>query len=351
MQPQGQTLHAILRAGVLAPSADNRHRLRFDVADGVVHLVGTDVSTWPGQPHRQMLALLALGAVIENMALRSAQFGLAMKVTHWPACQQLDCVAELHWEASTLHADPLALAIESRHTNRRFYQRSALPPSTINALSTAAASSPGAQVRWLDTGRTRTLALRALRIAETERFRRQSLHQELFEAVRFDVGWQDSAEEGLPPATLQIERPMRGPFSLLRRWPLMRAACGLGAHHLLGLRAAYFPCAVAPHIGLMLAGATSERLAAVQAGRSFQRLWLAAAQAGLALQPMAAATALVRQAPGAGWVSAESKAELARVLHLLCPEPQLHAYLLFRLGRAQPPAAMTTRPALEHYLG
>lgn len=351
MRPAQPVLHRILGAGVLAPSADNRHRLQFQVTDAAVHLIGTDASTWPSQPHRQMLALLALGGVIENMALRSRQLGLVMKVSHWPDMQRPGHVAELSWDASPLPADPLALAIESRHTNRRFYQRSALPASTLSDLSAAAAASPGALVRWLDAGRERDLALRALRIAETERFRRQCLHQELFEAVRFDVGWQSSADEGLPPATLQIERPMRGPFSLLRHWPLMRTACSLGAHHMLGLRAAYLPCALAPHIGLMLAGATSERWATVQAGRAFQRLWLAAAQAGLALQPMAAATALARQAPGAGWVSATAKTELGRVLQRLCPEPELQAYMFFRLGRARAPTAVTTRHALEHYLG
>lgn len=351
MRPALPALHRILGAGVLAPSADNRHRLHFERADGVVHLIGTDAPTWPSQPHRQMLALLALGAVIENMALRSGQLGFMMKVNYWPDIQRTDHVAELRWDECDLPADPLALAIESRHTNRRFYQRGALPASTLNALSAAAAASPGALVRWLDAGHERNLSLRALRIAETERFRRQSLHQELFEAVRFDVGWQRSADEGLPPATLQIERPMRGPFSLLRHWPLMRVACSLGAHHMLGLRAAYLPCALAPHIGLMLAGATSAPLATLQAGRAFQRLWLAAAQAGLALQAMAAATALVRQAPGAGWVSASAKAELGRVLQLLCPEPELQAYMFFRLGRARAPTVVTTRRALEHYLG
>jgi hypothetical protein len=259
-------------------------------------------------------------------------------------------VADLRWTDAVAQPDPLAQAIAQRHTNRRFYRRTALSAQTLADLSAAAAAAPGAQVRWLDGGDDRRLALRALRIAETERFRRRALHQELFGAVRFDIGWQRSADDGLPPAALQIERPMRGMFSLLRHWPLMRVANTLGAHHLLGLRAAYLPCALAPHLGLILAGAPSEALAAVLAGRSFQRLWLAATAAGLALQPMAAATALVRQAAGAGWVGAAPKAELARLLQRLGPDAALQPFLFFRLGHAPAPTAVSTRRPLARYI-
>jgi hypothetical protein len=306
--PEWQALQRILGAGLMAPSADNRHALRFQIDDDTVRLLSTDAATWPAQPHRRMLALLSCGAVIENMALRSAELGLALTADLWPDAARQDHVADLRWVDALAQPDRLAQAIALRHTNRRFYRRTALSAQTLAELSAAAAAAPGAQVRWLDNGADRSLALRAPRIAETERFRRRALHQKLFDAVRFDIGWQRSTDEGLPPAALQIERPMRGMFSLLRHWPLMRVANALGAHHLLGLRAAYLPCALAPHLGLMLAGAPSEPLAAVQAGRSFQRLWLAAAAAGL--QP----------------------------------------YLYFRLGHAPAPTLVSKRLPLDRYI-
>lgn len=340
----------ILGAGLLAPSADNRHTLRLQVGDDAVRLLSTDAASWPAQPHRQMLALLSYGAVIENMALRSAELGLTMTAELWPdaACQ--DRVADLRWVAAPVQTDPLAQAIATRHTNRRFYRRTAVPAQTLRDLSAAAATVPGAQVRWLDDNTERRTALRALRIAETERFRRRALHQELFAAVRFDIGWQRTTDEGLPPGALQVEWPMRGMFSLLRHWPVMRVVNAFGAHHLLGLRAAYLPCALAPQLGLMLAGAASDASAAVHAGRSFQRLWLAATAAGLALQPMAAAAALARQSAGAGWVGAGPQAELKRLLPRLCGGSGLQPYLLFRLGYAEAPTVVSARPTLEGYV-
>ena len=86
---------------------------------------------------------------------------------------------------------------------------------------------------------------------------------------------------------------MRAPCAALRYWPVMRGMSWLGAHHALGLRAGYLPAALSPHIGLVLAeeGDGDVPAAALNAGRAMQRVWLAAQAQGLALPPMAAATA------------------------------------------------------------
>lgn len=57
----------------------------------------------------------------------------------------------------------------------------------------------------------------------------------------------------------------------------------------------YLPAALAPHIGLVLAeeGHGNVPAAALNAGRTMERVWLAAQAQGLALQPMAAATVLL----------------------------------------------------------
>lgn len=350
MQPPPDQLHRILDAGIRAPSAENKHDLRFQRVGDSVRLLATDHASWAAQPHRQMLALLSYGAVIENIRLRSAELGQDVTVEWLPEANHPDVIADFRWSPNAAPPDPLCRAIERRHTNRRFYARAALPAETLARLSAAADAVPGAGLLWLDDAPSRGLALTAIRIAETERFRRRALHTELFSAVRFEIGWQRSSDEWLPPAALQIEAPMRLPFAALRHWPLMRALDGLGAHHALGLRAGYLPCALAPHIGLILAKGQREDLGNLKAGRAFQRVWLAAAAEELALQPMAAATALSVQIPGGGWVSAAVKVRLQQLLGALCEGQEAQPYMLFRLGRAEAPTAVTRRLPLAKYL-
>lgn len=349
MLPTADHLRRILEAGLCAPSAENKHYLRFQTRGDTVRLLATDTASWAELPHRRMLALLSYGAVIENISLRSLQCGYALRALLSPDLDQPERIADLHWTASSAPPDPLCNAIEQRHTNRCFYRRAPLPEQTRDGLTAATAAIPGARLLWLDDPGSRRLALRAIHVAEAERFRRRELHQELFGAVRFEAGWTDTVDEWLAPAALEVERPMRRAFASLRHWPLMRAATWLGVHQALGFRAGYLPCALSPHIGLVLARGSGDAPANLDAGRALERLWLKAASDGLALQPMAAATALIRQRPGKGWVSMAAKSHLEQLLRALHRDVDAQPYMLFRLGRARAPSAVSGRRPLEHY--
>lgn len=348
--PLPDALRRILESGVLAPSAENRHYLVFKCNDESVDLMATDLASWATLPHRQMLALLSYGAVVQNIALRSADLGYSL-TAEWASDMLLTGrIARLRWNVSAAAADPLCHAIEGRHTNRRFYRRAALPAHTLTRLSAAASSVPGARLLWLADPAERRHALQAIRLAETERFRRRALHDELFGAVRFELGWKQTADEWLPPGALEVEPFMRAGFALLRRWQAMRAATRFGLHHVLGLRAGYLPCALAPHLGLVLAEESTETQANLHAGSAFQRVWLAATAEGVAMQPMAAVTALMRQPAGGDWVDAGVQAQLARLTQPFCRTPGERPYLFFRAGQADPPSVTASRLPLHHYL-
>jgi hypothetical protein len=352
MTPAADTLRELLAAGLLAPSAENRHDLRFVLEHDQVGLVPTDRASWSAAPHREMLTLMSFGAIVENIALVSPRHGLTLEPEL--ALQAPDgAVVQLRWRERPKSAgavDPLADAIALRHTNRRFYQRAPVESTTLAALSRAAERGDGGSVHWLVQADERRRALRAIRLAETERFKRRALHAELFGAVRFEAGWQGTLPEWLAPATLEVEPPARPMFSAMRQWPAVRAAAWVGAPWMLGMRAGYLPAALSPHLGVVLARGADAATAAFDAGRAFQRLWLAAAGAGLALQPMAAATALTRQHAGGDWVSAPVQRELKRLLDTLGPGEGAQPFMLFRLGRARAPSAVAGRRPLGDYL-
>ena len=343
-------LRAMLHAGLQAPSAENQHFLRFELGTDDVRLVSTDTSTWNALPHRRVLALIAYGAVVENISLRAGRLGLVQHTRCFPDPKRPDVIVQMHWEPSPGQGDALADGIDQRHTNRRFYRREPAAPAALQRLADAAAGASGTCLRWLAAPADRSLALRTMRLAESERFCRKALHEELFSAIRFDAGWKRSTDQGLPPGALEIEPPSRAAFAALRHWPLMRGCAALGMHHVLGLRAADLPCRFAPHIGIVCCRADDAPRAAFEAGRALQRAWLAATLEGLAFQPMAAAVALAHQRPGNGWVSAAAQQRIRDGLVQLAGGRNDLPFMLFRLGRAVAPTVATQRPPLDRFI-
>lgn len=351
MRPDHASLREILTAGIQAPSAENRHYFRYIVAADRVRLVATDQAAWAALPHRRALTHMAFGAVIENIALKSLESGHLVEVDLRADSEAPELIATLRWSsAATSAPDPLSRSISTRHTNRRLYRRDKVDTATLHQLREAALKIEGVDLRWLDEPALRNPALKAARLAETERFRRAALHAELFGAVRFDVGWHRTVDEWLPPAALEVEPPARSVFAMLRNWRVMRVANVFGAHQALGVRAGLLPCATAPHLGLVLAAATADRTSDIDAGRGFQRLWLAADKAGLALQPMAASTALAIQTPGNGWVAADTQARLQALLQAMRGDSRGVPRMLFRLGHADAPSEVASRKSLDFYL-
>jgi hypothetical protein len=334
-------LRAIAESGVLAPSADNRHPVGFELRPTGLDLRIADPVAISGAPHRTILTLLSVGAMVENMLIRARSLGLAADARLAPDAASPAPIAALDWHEDEASDVDLAGAIAARHTNRRFFHGPPADPRQLRALEDEAERG-GARVMWLDGAELRRRALALVWRAESERFRQRSLHEELFSAIRLDVGWRRSCDEALPPGALEIEPPLRRAFAALRHWPLVRALARLGIHRALGLRAGYLPCRLAPHVGIVVTP-LSPRAGAVAVGRAFQRLWLRATLEGLALQPLAASVVLPFHEPDSTF---------ARTLRDGWREivPDATPLMLFRLGHAPAPSLRAGRKSVDAYL-
>jgi hypothetical protein len=322
---------SIIEAGILAPSADNHHLLRFRIGEGGVELWGSaELGAAPF--HRRVLALISLGAVVENMVLRAASLGLRTEEV-WPAeAASARPLAELRLGPAQARASELEAAIPQRHTNRRvFYRGPALSAEQRRQMDEDVQSVAGVRLLWLDAPEARRPALDLVTLAEAERFRSRSLHEDLFSGIRFDVGWRASATEGLPPGALEIEPPMRPMFKALRHWGWMRVLAALGVHRLIGLRAAYAPCRAAPHL-CALATTLHLEHGPIAVGRALERVWLRATHFGLAFQPLAASTLLALE--GYQDVDERVRRRLTEGWARICPDAL--PLMVFRMGHAPP---------------
>ena len=332
-------IQALAAALVAAPSADNRHVVRMEVTAGTLRLLATpDFLNAPSS--RRVLGLLSVGAVTENLILRARRLGLQLE-PRWHAFGVAGPVlADFTCHRVPAVENPLEGAIDLRHTNRRLrFGGPKLTPMAQAQLSAECAVLPGTHLLFLDEPELRRGVLRLVRWAETERFRNHELHREMFDSIRFDVGWHRTATEGLSPGSLELPVLERPAFSLLRHWKVQRALNLAGAHHFIGFRAADLPCRVAPHLCAISAEGDLEA-AAVSAGRLLQRVWLRATLMGLSFQVFAASA--IYALNGSTAVPTHLRRRLASGWQDL--EVRGKPFIVFRMGHAKAASLRAGRP-------
>lgn len=336
---------SLTAAALAAPSADNKHVFRLESCAEGMRILATE-DFLQARDSRRVLGLISLGAVFQNLQIRAAGLGLRLE-----AAWDLDggggsrLIAILSASAMAAASDPLEPAIAVRHSNRRLrFRGPALSQSEQRQFAIESASVDATDVVWLDTPTLRTRSLRLIREAESERFRNEELHRELFDSIRFDVGWRASASEGLPVGALELPVFERPAFVALRKWPIQRAANLIGVHRFIGWRAAALPCRLAPHLCVVTADGPTE-MAAVNAGRALQRLWLRATLSGLSLQVFAASPLYALD--GSTAIGHELRDTLAAGWARLCPTGR--PFAVFRMGYAAAPSVRAGRPGLDRF--
>lgn len=279
----------LIEAAILAPSADNSQPWLYEWNNGALDLWIDETRSGGFSDQRFLLSDLAIGACIENIVIRAHSLGFSNQIEYLPAAEQTPLwAARLTFSPAPAREQELAQAIPERHTDRSFPWKGPISNTTKQALSDEASKYQGVTLTWLDGTPKYKIALKAMWLAESLRFGNKELHQELFSSIRFDVSSTASCEEGLAPAALAIEPPLRPAFKLLRHWPLMRRLNWLGSNYLIGFRSSVLPTLLSPALCL-LAIKQTERPHILQAGRALQRVWLKTTQEGASLQPFAAA--------------------------------------------------------------
>ncbi len=337
----------VAESGLLAPSADNEHIFRVEFGVDFIRLWPSNAFASTRAQHRRVLGLISFGAVLENMKLRASELGYATDIQIHKESPASGPLAKVSIAAGAIGpANELAQFISARCTNRRMYKGPKLSKVELDALT--GSIEPASEVRLLQlVGDARKQALKLIWRAESERFLRKTLHEEIFSSIRFDLPWNASADFALPPGALEIETPMRPFFKLLRHWQLMKPLTLLGVHHLVGLRAGWLPAWQAPAL-FVISTKHDPQQGAIELGAAFQRVWLMATGLGLALQPLAASAVLPLQTDREMGASASLRRELQAGWQVIAPDSR--PLMVFRIGRAHPPSVRATRKGLKDYM-
>lgn len=271
----------LVRAGQLAPSADNSQPWRF-VWDGKALLLFMDEERGKaGLGLDHPANLMAMGAVIENLAQAAASLGMPADVLTLNQGNAEGCFAKVSWDGSARVPDAgLPLGLVRRHTNRGPFRTEPLHQALILPL-TAMKVGP---VRTLvvtgaDTKKRWTALVRA---ASEVRFQTEEIHRWLAGSLRFT---REAAErgEGLDVATLLLPPGGRWLLKLSLDWQRMKILNRFGAFKLFALLEAAMlqQCSTL----VLVTGPVSGMGVEVAAGRLIQRVWIAMNERGIAVHP------------------------------------------------------------------
>lgn len=292
---------------------------------------------------------IAVGAALENLVLAASQEGLTSTVEYMP--RPFDVVGEGERVARVQlvrggRMDPLAEHLRERVTNRRLYRRSRVSDEKLTVLESAIADSR-CDVLWLtDRPRLKQLS-RLVRVADQIRFEHRPFHDEFHSVLRYGDAEARRTGDGLELKSLEVPSIAGPVFRGLKPWARMRLANRFGMSRMFsGYSAKQIVRSGA--VGLLVARERSDECL-LEAGRAFQRVWLAATQQRLAFQPVGGLplflTKLAVEGESAFTTSHAARLQpLAGELEKLFPAARDNVpVMLFRIGHADPPTARSYR--------
>lgn len=300
----------LLRYAVLAPSSHNTQPWAFEI-DGRRIDVHGDPAGWLEVADGDRRELhLSVGCALENLLVAAEHFGFAPEVRYMERGGRDDTLmARVRLEEAGpgyVRSRPPALfeAIPRRHTNHGEYDGRSVPDD-VRAELEGVAAEDGIEIRFTDDGDVRrrvdALTVRADALQFADRAWREELAAWMKRGV-FGTGWLISKLSGLAVSHLDLSGSVGKKDS-----QLLRSASLLG----------------------LVAVADVDRTSRVQSGQVFERLFLAATDEGLALQPMNQ----VLQVP-----------ETRRAFEALLPDGWGTPQITFRLGYAEPEVHTPRRP-------
>ena len=338
----------LLAAAARAPSSDNSQPWRFTVdskAGRIAFFVDEARDPSPLNPGQRQ-SRLALGCAIENL-LHTAE------VNGWKVEEEAGPPPALAMfrVLDESHAPPMASpAVLARVTNRRPYGGRRLNGATIERLVSSTPDLGGVRTHWiLSRHRIDALASLAAR-AETIVFGQSSLRRARLSSVRFDRKRDEIVTEGLPVASLEVNRMRESLLAQMTKLPdwlvyLSGVARSVGsASGKLVLSASGICLVVAPDMG---------EAADIAAGRALQRAWLALTREGLSAQPMQSLTVLetILALGAPNLLASLSKQRLSRLRgELRSHVPEIgpgHLAFFLRFGDAPAPSGRSGRQPLE----
>lgn len=328
-------------AAAQAPSGDNAQPWRFEVhGDDLVlfNVPGKDAS--PYNFHERG-SFLGNGAAIENLVIAASSLGYVADVKLLLRSSDPNHVADITFEEQKVSADPLALYIEKRATNRKPYKKKPLASEHETELMDAIRQSNFGKLVFIEDLDSIRRFAKLVSLSDQLIFEEKSIHDAIFGSIR----WTKEEEEqnrGMYVKTLELPPPAEMLFKALRNWAFLSFMNKIGISKFIASQSAK-NFASSSAIGMLMIPNNSYE-SYINIGRTFERMWLTATKLGLYIQPLGALAYLAERV-NAGDVGNITAAHAIAIKEAqdnilkLFGNPEGVVGMMFRVGYAEPPTA------------
>jgi hypothetical protein len=277
-----EIIENILTAGCAAPSGSNSQPWEFEVTGNIIKVISKPEKDHPVLNVYYRGTWIAHGALIENICIMASTYGIIPIVNTFSEKNDefVTSTITLNENAST-KPDELAPAIFKRTTNRKPYLQKPIPEDILNHLENALRLPTVVKVNYISNKETIKKIATTMSTSDKVMFGNKILHNLFFNEVAWNKDHEEKKGGGLLLDTLELKVPQRTMLHLLKYWPIMKIAAGLG----IAKQIAKENAVVHSSCGLLcVVQVPKDKDSFLEAGRQIQRIWLTATKDGLSVQ-------------------------------------------------------------------
>jgi len=279
-----EVFEKIIQAGALAPSGENCQPWKFLVRNNqifVFNLPERDLSVYN---YKQRGALVAHGALIENMVTAASAMGYLARIDLLPDKNDSNCVSTITLNRGEPERDTLYPFIHSRTTNRKPYKTRPLTSQHKKELENTQEEVSGGKVILVDVPEQIELLANASSINERVMFENPQLYNFFYSHITWTKEEDEKKKIGFYVKTLEMPFPAQKGLRFFSSWKLLNLINKVGFSKAVANQNAknYASCAA---MGIVWVPSNTDRDFIIS-GRIMERIWLKVTKMGLSLQPL-----------------------------------------------------------------
>ncbi len=274
----------ILRLAIYAPSGDNLQPWKFIVQGNTLFVCSVPERDQTLYNFAQRGSFVAHGALIENIAIVSPHFGYRAVIELFPLLEDPQCTAKVMFEKTGSTDNELLNFIKERTTNRKPHAKKILDAQVKEKLLECQKYADGATLILVEDHEKLKELGSALSLQDQLLLENFSIHEFIFQHIRWTEKEEHEKKSGLYFATLGLAGPPKIMFKAFQFWKIASLLAAIGFSKIIGIQMAKLYSESGAIGAIVIPGSTPKDF--VNAGRLLQKVWLTCTRLGLAFQPI-----------------------------------------------------------------
>jgi len=295
-------VNALVKAAISAPSGGNSQPWKWVYENKNLYLLLDKSRAASFLDFESAGGYLGLGAATENLILKAHDMGLEVRLEEFPEKENPNLAAVFRFyihassasgKVETHDFDNLSDAVNIRLTNRLLRNRQKLPAERLSKLKETGQTISGTEINWIDED----AAMKSIGelIAKIDRIliTHKDGHHGFVTEIRWNEAEAQAMKDGVDIATIDLSAGEAAGFRMAKNWSVVKMLntwSGGSVFEKMSRKCV----AGASAIGLITMPGPESHFY-YNAGRSLERIWLAANKEGISLQPMTALTFLLHR--------------------------------------------------------